>query len=74
MKILNSNGELVEATYIQHLRTLTPRSSMGGANRDLDLFRLEDGTEVVAESLSDDARDIPFIRNELTAETVLFIE
>lgn len=74
MMIETHDGAKVKATYVKHLRTLTPRNSMGGANRDLDLFRLADGSEVVAESRADDARDAPRIREDLTADSSMFAE
>lgn len=71
MKVERADGELTDATYIRHLRTLVWG---GGSNTDLDLFRLADGTEIVCESPSNDGRAIPVERPGETAVSALFIE
>jgi hypothetical protein len=59
MKIELQNGERVEASYIRHLRTITPNNDAGGRSMDVDLYRLEDGREIAAESPEIDGRAVP---------------
>lgn len=54
MMILRLDGSYAKATYIKHVRTLT-----GLRSHDVDLFRLEDGTEIEAISPTSDARVTP---------------
>jgi len=69
MKIELSNGKQVEANYVKHLRTLT---NDGHGNTDIDLYRLEDGTEVIAESPVCDGRATP-VQVEVTEAEALFM-
>lgn len=59
MLIERLSGRIETAVYVRHLRTLTPTHSLGGANRDVDLFRLRDGSEVVCISPANDGRVHP---------------
>jgi hypothetical protein len=42
------SGEMVKATHVQHLRTLTSNGHGGEGNRDVDLYRTQGGRLVVA--------------------------
>lgn len=55
MKIERLDGSLAEASYVKHLRTLSHRLR----SMDVDLFRLEDGTEISCMSPECDSRVTP---------------
>ena len=61
MKIRDEDGELIEARYVRHLRTLTGNPGDGSASIDVDLFRTDDGRLVVCRSPENNARVIPWI-------------
>ena len=62
MKIKTVGGEMVEAKYVAHLRTLTQGSGCDGRpNIDVDLFRAQGDRLVVCASPSDDARATPLV-------------
>ncbi len=50
------DGSWVRAVYVRHVRTLT--KSHGGGNDDIDVYRLDDGTEIEC-ICPDDARAKP---------------
>lgn len=70
MKIKLCNGNHVEATYVKHLRTLT---NNGHGNTDVDLYRLMDGAEVIAESPVCDGRATP-VQIEINQEQAMFMD
>ena len=74
MKIELTSGERIEANYARHLRTITPRNSMGGRSMDIDLYRLADGREVIAESPECDGRATPVEVAGMTRESAMFVE
>ncbi len=63
-KIRATSGQLIDARYVRHLRTLT-----GGAqgNTDVDLYRTANGRLVVCLS-PDDARATPWVDPDSTPE------
>jgi len=66
------DGTKVKANYVRHLRTLTHGQYRG--NTEIDLFRTEDGRDIVCESPSNDARIVPTERLDLTETSAMFIE
>lgn len=65
-KIRMVSGELVNARYIRHLRTLT--GPPGQDNVDVDLYRTESGRTLVCTSPANDARAIPDVDPHATPE------
>jgi hypothetical protein len=55
IKVRRLDGSTARATLVRHVRTLTG----GGRNDDVELYRLEDGTEIEFISPSGDARAWP---------------
>ncbi len=64
MTIRQVSGELVQATYVRHLRTLTNGS--GRDNTDVDLYRLQGGRLVVATRPANDGRAVPDVDPDST--------
>lgn len=69
MRVQTVGGELVEAMYVRHLRTLTQGSGCDGrSNVDVDLVRLAGGRLVVCTSPANDSRATPLVDPDSTPE------
>jgi hypothetical protein len=71
-KIEMLSGELQDAEYVRHLRTLT--HGAGSSNTDVDLYRTRDGREVVCTSPADDSRAIPQVEPDTSPADWLFAD
>ncbi len=70
--IERADGTTSKAHYVKHLRTLTGPNS-AHRSKDLDLYRLADGREIVCVCDPGDCRVSP-METDLTAERSQFVE